>query len=225
MSFRERCALAAMRESLRAMEKNGTADNDDGAVASKLSSVSWLFADAVDAERQKRAAMSAPAPAVFRHHKGGLYTVLHEGVLESTNGRVREACVVYRSHETGGLNVRTEREFYEDVSPGTPRFSRVPAPAETPAPYPPIGPDLDGTRLEMTPNGDGTVRITAHNDPAKPDPRDAELSKLRAVAEASARLQRLRDSSRPDGIGEASLQLDGALWNWCPGWRTKEGGR
>lgn len=58
-----------------------------------------------------------------------------------------------------------------------------------------------------------------------PDPRDAELSKLRAVAEASARLQRLRDSSRPDGIGEASLQLDGALWNWCPGWRTKEGGR
>lgn len=49
----------------------------------------------------------------------------------------------------------------------------------------------------------------------------SENAKLRAVAEAAARLQRLRDSNRPDGIGEASLQLDGALGNWLPGWRTK----
>ena len=49
----------------------------------------------------------------------------------------------------------------------------------------------------------------------------SETAKLRAVAEAAARLQRLRDSNRPDGIGEASLQLDGALGNWLPGWRTK----
>ena len=56
----------------------------------------------------------------------------------------------------------------------------APVAAETPSPLPPVGPDLDGTRLEMTPNGDGAVRITAHNDPAKPDARDAELAKLRA---------------------------------------------
>lgn len=63
----------------------------------------------------------------YRHRKGGLYKV--EGIaLESTNGRPRERVVVYRS-QTGGLNVRTEREFTETAD-GTPRFECVFPPAD-----------------------------------------------------------------------------------------------
>ena len=162
MTFRERCALAAMRESLRTEYRNNdplvgeTLEEFQAGVADGA----WTMADAMDAERQKRAAMSAPAPA------------------------------------------------------------------ETPSPYPPIGPDRDGTRLEMAPNGDGTVRITAHNDPAQPDPRDAELAKLRAVAGAAGAYAHAM-GSKPiiDGDFRKWTALCDALESACPGWRAKEAGR
>ncbi len=69
--------------------------------------------------------------------------------------------------------------------------------------------------------GDEADAISMKRNRESIDALASENAKLRAVAEAAARLQRLRDSNRPDGIGEASLQLDGALGNWLPGWRTK----
>lgn len=64
-------------------------------------------------------------------------------------------------------------------------------------------------------------------DPATPDPRDAELAKLRAVAEAAARLQRWNydgDSSYQEGV-DSRAELSSALDAACPGWRDKEAGR
>jgi hypothetical protein len=60
---------------------------------------------------------------IYRHHKGGLYTVLMTA-LESTNGRERAPVVVYVSHQDGSINVRDEREFHEQVQ-GVPRFELV----------------------------------------------------------------------------------------------------
>jgi hypothetical protein len=58
---------------------------------------------------------------IYRHYKGGLYTVLMTA-LESTNGRERAPVVVYVSHQDGSINVRDEREFHEPVE-GVPRFA------------------------------------------------------------------------------------------------------
>lgn len=58
--------------------------------------------------------MSAAPFSVYRHYRGGLYTVV--GVaIDSTNSRAHKRTVVYTSHLYGGLHVRDEEEFNEVV--------------------------------------------------------------------------------------------------------------
>lgn len=51
---------------------------------------------------------------VYKHHKGGTYTVICVG-LESTNSRPRLPVVVYVSHERGYINMRDLKEWEEVV--------------------------------------------------------------------------------------------------------------
>jgi hypothetical protein len=53
-------------------------------------------------------------PGVYRHYKGGFFTVLFDAV-ESTNARTGTRVVVYVSHTTGSVLVRTAAEFCELV--------------------------------------------------------------------------------------------------------------
>lgn len=53
-------------------------------------------------------------PGVYKHYKGGLYTVLMTG-WESTNDRHRDEVVIYVSHTTGAVNVRDLDEFDSGV--------------------------------------------------------------------------------------------------------------
>lgn len=54
---------------------------------------------------------------IVEHYKGGRYTVLCYGdVFNSTNSADREEMVLYVSHTTGGVFVRTKSEFDEPVT-------------------------------------------------------------------------------------------------------------
>ena len=53
------------------------------------------------------------------------------------------------------------------------------------------------------------------------DEARAEIAKLRAVAEAAARLQRIRNGEWLGGLADQGLALDAALDAAIPGWRTK----
>lgn len=58
---------------------------------------------------------------VYRHYKGGLYTIVAVSLHEQT----LEEMVTYRSNKYGHIWTRTIRNFYENVISGVPRFSRV----------------------------------------------------------------------------------------------------
>ena len=49
---------------------------------------------------------------VFRHYKGGLYTVLFEA-QDATNRADRDEMVVYVSHTTGKIYCRLNVEFFD----------------------------------------------------------------------------------------------------------------
>lgn len=71
-------------------------------------------------------------PGIYKHHKGGLYTVLFEA-RESTNGPTEGLqTVIYVSHTTGLPCTRLLKEFLGQVRIETstgvvfiPRFERV----------------------------------------------------------------------------------------------------
>lgn len=51
---------------------------------------------------------------VYRHYKGGLYTALMSAV-SADNRDDRDNVVVYLSHTTGQVYVRSAKEFFERV--------------------------------------------------------------------------------------------------------------
>lgn len=53
-------------------------------------------------------------PGVYRHYKGGFFTVLFDAT-ESTNKRAGTRVVVYVSHTTGRVHTRDAAEFLEVV--------------------------------------------------------------------------------------------------------------
>jgi len=59
-------------------------------------------------------------PGLYRHHKGGLYQVLHM----ARHSETEEQLVVYRSLSQGGVWVRPAAMFVGLVD-GRPRFERV----------------------------------------------------------------------------------------------------
>jgi len=59
-----------------------------------------------------------PAPGLYRHYKGGLYTLLHVGRHSETE----EWLVVYRSEAEGGIWIRPLAMWRQDVD-GVPRFA------------------------------------------------------------------------------------------------------
>lgn len=62
---------------------------------------------------------------IYRHFRGGLYTVLFEAV-ESTNGPDEgKPKVIYVSHETGRISCRLTSEFTAVIQGIGPRFMRV----------------------------------------------------------------------------------------------------
>lgn len=68
----------------------------------------------------------ATEPGIYRHHGGGLYTVLGEA-RDSTNATEGRRMVLYVSHTTGNLCVRDAVEFHELIGAKggsrTPRFA------------------------------------------------------------------------------------------------------
>ena len=52
---------------------------------------------------------------VYRHYKGGLYTVLFAARCSDNGPREGEDVVVYVSHTTGKMYTRFAREFFEPV--------------------------------------------------------------------------------------------------------------
>lgn len=65
-------------------------------------------------------------PGLYRHYKGGMYTVLFTA-WNGNNDEEREEVVVYVSHSKGTLNARKKSEFVEcvEVADGVvlPRFT------------------------------------------------------------------------------------------------------
>lgn len=60
---------------------------------------------------------------VYKHYKGGLYTVLMAAV-SADNDDDRDNVVVYVSHTTGQVYTRKAEEFF-GISHGVPRFEFV----------------------------------------------------------------------------------------------------
>lgn len=52
---------------------------------------------------------------VYRHYKGGLYTVLMAARCSDNGPNEGENVVVYVSHTTGEVRTRLAKEFFEDV--------------------------------------------------------------------------------------------------------------
>jgi hypothetical protein len=72
-------------------------------------------------EAQQLAALYGPMRGgVYRHYKGGLYSVVGTGVKEDT----LEIMVAYISNSYGGLTFRTLDNWNELID-GKPRFERV----------------------------------------------------------------------------------------------------
>lgn len=248
MTFREQCALAAMRAHMHA-QLSGTADHmTPRAVAHSA----WSVAAAMESERKRRdQAEPMPPTAVFQRGQrveyigpvssvinsmanvgtvdavhGDRYGIRWDGGGYSTEGaadirataepQLTAAQVMELGRRVGKeeMDAACEKARREGRDAGL-RNVRSAVMAEAAA------------FMRDEPAGPMVSRIIDRIDkligmaPPAPDALASENAKLRAVAEAAARLQRLRDSNRPDGIGEASLQLDGALGNWLPGWRTK----
>lgn len=61
---------------------------------------------------------------VYRHWKGGLYTVLMAARCSDNGPNEGENVVVYVSHTTGRVCTRLAKEFFEIVG-GEPRFTFV----------------------------------------------------------------------------------------------------